>query len=57
MSCRVRLVTVYGRELIYPVNEAAQLFATLVGRKTLDRSHLDTIRALGYEIELVAPTL
>ena len=57
MSCRVRLVTVYGRELIYPVNEAAQLFATLVGRKTLDRSHLDTIRRLGYQIELVAPTL
>ena len=57
MTCRVRLVTVYGRELIYPADATARLFATLVGRKTLDRSHLDTIRALGYEIELVAPSL
>lgn len=57
MTCRVRIATVYGRELIYPVDEAAKLFATLVGRKTLDRCHLDTIRALGFEIELVAPSL
>jgi len=57
MTVRVRLVSVYGRELIYPVDETARLFAALVGRKTLDRAHLETIRALGYEIELVAPTL
>ena len=57
MTVRVRLVSVYGRELIYPVDETARLFAALAGRKTLDRAHLETIRALGYEIELVAPTL
>ena len=57
MTVRVRIASVYGRELIYPVDEAAKLFATLVGRKTLDRAHLDTIRALGFEIELVTPTL
>jgi hypothetical protein len=57
MTVRVRIASVYGRELIYRVDDAAKLFATLVGRKTLDRSHLDTIRALGFEIELVAPTL
>lgn len=57
MTLIVRIVSVYGRELIYPVNATAAHFATLTGRRTLDRTHLETIRALGYAIEVEAPSL
>ena len=46
----VKLREVYGVERIYPVNDNAQRFADLAGKKTLHRTDLSTIRALGFQV-------
>lgn len=44
----------YGREAIYPICAKARIFATMLGRKTLTRQDIASIKALGYAI-LVTP--
>ncbi len=41
---------VFGNDLIYPANEAAELFAKIAGKKTLDRADLKNIAALGFRV-------
>ena len=50
----IELKSVYGKENIYPVNDQAKLFASIAGTKTLSRSQLKTIAALGFTVELKA---
>lgn len=50
-NIKVQLKTVYGKALIYPICTAAHIFTALIGRKTLTYTHLEAIRALGYNIE------
>lgn len=50
-TIKVQLKTVYGKPLIYPICTAAHIFTSLIGRKTLTYTHLESIRALGYNIE------
>jgi hypothetical protein len=57
MNITVELKNVYGNRLIYPVCEQAQLFAKLVGTKTLTTQHVDCIKKLGYTVEVATPTL
>jgi len=57
MTVLVKIETKYGRQLIYPVNDAAKTFAALVGQKTLAKPHLDLIKSLGFEISIEAPQL
>lgn len=52
-TIKITIKTVYGKELMYPMDEKGKLFASLVGRKTLTAEHLELIKALGYTIELV----
>lgn len=53
----VEIKTVYGNETIYPANDTAQVFADLIGTKTLSRLKLGLIQALGYTVQVKAPTL
>jgi hypothetical protein len=50
MKIFVTVKNVYGNDLIYPACEKSRLLAELAGRKTLTKSDLRTIRALGYEV-------
>lgn len=50
---KVTIRNVYGKQLIYPVNDDAQKFTKLLGKKTIDQSELEVIKSLGFEIELV----
>lgn len=54
IKIQVQLRSVYGRELIYPVNEMALKFTKLLGRKTLTKSDIAHIKALGFEIEWIS---
>lgn len=47
----VEIKSNYGREAIYPVNEAARHFARIAGTKTLSRANIETIKALGFTIK------
>lgn len=50
---RVEIKTLYGVERIYPVNKQGQIFASMLGQKTLSRDNIDCIKALGFTIEVV----
>ena len=52
MKITVRAEKNYGIEVIYPHDEAAQIFARIAGKKTLTAHALRDIAALGYEIEV-----
>ena len=44
---------IYGNNLVYPVNETAQLLAKLGRTSTFSDAQLATIRQLEYQVELV----
>lgn len=50
----VEVRNVYGNEMIYPANAAAYRFAAIAGKKTLSRTDLMNIKALGFAVEEVA---
>ena len=50
MEIQIMMKNVYGKELIYPANEAARLFCKLTAKRTFDINDLRTIKALGYSI-------
>jgi hypothetical protein len=47
----VKLVNNYGRQVIYPVNAQAKLFAQIAGTKTLSGFVITMAAQLGYEIK------
>lgn len=53
MKIQIKIRSVYGNELNYPVCTLAKEFALLVGRKTLTSVDLASIRKLGFEVEVV----
>lgn len=57
MFITVQMRSVYGNDLVYPMDDAARLFAKLTGSKTFNDSQLATIKALGYAFiwEPIAP--
>jgi len=50
---KIEVKSVYGNSLIYPANEAAEIFASLAGTKTLSRADLTKIVKLGFRVEQV----
>jgi hypothetical protein len=53
-TVKLTIREVYGKRLIYPMNETAETFVKLVGRKTLGDEHVYLIESLGFNIELVS---
>jgi len=53
MSIQVEISNNYGREAIYPVNEAAITFAKIAGTKTLRRDTIALAKSLGFTVEIV----
>ena len=57
MKITIEVKTVYGNQTIYPFCDNAKLFARLANTKTLTKDSLDTIKKLGYAIEIKQPEL
>ena len=53
MELTYRIKSVYGNDLIYPVNETSIKFANLLGKKTFSKTDLAIIGNLGYTITQV----
>lgn len=51
----VEVRSVYGNTTIYPANAAAERFATIAGKKTLNNTDLMNIQALGFVVEEAKP--
>jgi hypothetical protein len=52
MSITVQIRTVYGNEMIYPVDNNARVFCFLTGKKTLNRRDISKIKELGYAVNV-----
>ena len=57
MEITVRVTNVYGQKTVYPVCETAQIFADIAGTKTLKPTTINSIKALGYKINVQAETI
>lgn len=57
MTITVKIKSVYGNELVYPVCEQAMRFCMLTETKTLTSRHITVIKSLGYTIAVQAQTL
>lgn len=49
----VKEKSVYGKILLYPSCDKANIFAGLIGAKTFHTHHLTLIEGLGYTINLI----
>lgn len=52
MKITVKKVSIYGRDVLYPVCKKARLFTKFADLKTLRASDIKVIRALGFEVEV-----
>ena len=57
MKITIEIKTQYGQTVAHPVCCKSKLFARIAGTKTLTLETLKSIKALGYEIEQLAPEL
>ncbi len=57
MIVQVRVRSVYGNDLIYPINDIAKLLTRLTGKKTLSIGSMSVITQLGYEVEYLPQTV
>lgn len=57
MEILVRITSNYGARAVYPVCETAKIFATIAGTKTLKPETLNSIKALGYTVNVMQETL
>jgi hypothetical protein len=48
----VAIKHVYGVEKIYPVSAWAEIFAEMLGQKTLTRANISHIKRLGFQVEV-----
>lgn len=57
MHITVQVRSVYGNDLVYPVDEKALVFARLINAKTFNAAQLQAIKALGYAIRVASGRL
>ena len=53
MTIRVYVKHVYGKELIYPACEQANVIRMLTGTVTLTKQHIEAFKLLGHDVKLV----
>jgi hypothetical protein len=56
-TLKLRIQRNYGTEHIYPTCDNGQLFAALLGKKTLTKENLAILAKLGYSWEVETPTI
>lgn len=49
---KIKIIGKYGNALAYPMNETAELFCRIAGRKTLTKKSLELIKKLGFTVEV-----
>ena len=57
MKIEIEIRDVYGIRTIYPHCQTAKLLAKLAGTRTITRHALETIKQLGYQIEVKQPEI
>jgi hypothetical protein len=53
MEIKVRIVSQFGNQRIFPACDKAELFCTIAGTTTLTDSAIKAIKSLGYTVTVV----
>lgn len=53
MEIKVRIVSQFGNQRIFPACDKAELFCTVAGTTTLTDAAIKSIKALGYAVTVV----
>jgi hypothetical protein len=48
----IKIRSVYGNRLIYPVNSLALSVAKLMGKKTFNKGEIQEIKKIGFEVQV-----
>jgi hypothetical protein len=56
-TIKVTIKDVYGEQKVYPSCDDAQRFANIAGTKTLTPTSIEMIKLLGYDIDIVHPSI
>ena len=56
-ALKVRVVSQYGNERVFPACPQSLLLAELIGKQTFSKEHLGILARLGYTLEPVTPDL
>ena len=56
MEISVKIKSVYGRDLVYPICDKAIAFARIANTDTLTELTIDQIKSLGYRVKVVPIT-
>lgn len=54
MKIQVRIDKVYGKEVIRPVCQQAQLFVQLIGQKTFTQRDINIMKKIGVEFDVIS---
>jgi hypothetical protein len=57
MKIQVEVKSNYGSQAVYPRCETAKLLCDLARQRTMTPDAIKTIKALGYSIEVIQPTV
>lgn len=57
INLQFTIKNVYGHELLYPANEAAQVACTLLQKRTVTTRDIKLLKRLGHSVEVIAVTL
>lgn len=57
MKIKVQIKSSYGKSYVYPACEISKGLIKLLAVKTFTQHHIDCLKELGYELEVVTPTL
>ena len=53
MEIKVRIISQFGNQRIFPACEKAELFCSIAGTATLTDAAIKAIKALGYAVTVV----
>ena len=53
----IKIRSVYGNRLIYPVNSIALSVAKLMGKKTFNKGEIDIIKGIGFDVQVEQESL
>jgi hypothetical protein len=53
MEIKVRIVSQFGNQRIFPACDKAELFCAIAGSRTLTDAAIKAIKALGYAVTVV----
>lgn len=57
MKIKVQIKSSYGKSYVYPACEISKGLIKLLAVKTFTQHHIDCLKELGYELEVITPTL